>query len=84
MRDDGSWLVDGRLRIGELERAIGASGLLDEEYTTVAGLVLHHMGRLPVVGNAVEFGGYRFEVVDLDGRRIDKILVAKLPGEMEV
>ncbi len=83
-RPDGSWLVDGRLRIGELERAIGASGLLDEEYTTVAGLVLHHMGRLPVVGNAVEFGGYRFEVVDLDGRRIDKILVAKLPEEMEV
>lgn len=83
-RPDGSWLVDGRLRIGELERAIGASGLVDEEYTTVAGLVLHHMGRLPVVGNAVEFGGYRFEVIDLDGRRIDKILIAKLPEEMEV
>ena len=83
-RPDGSWLVDGRLRIGELERAIGASGLVDEEYTTVAGLVLHHMGRLPVVGNAVEFGGYRFEVIDLDGRRIDKVLVAKLPAEMEV
>lgn len=83
-RPDGSWLVDGRLRIAELERAIGASGLLDEEYATVAGLVLHRMGKLPVVGNAVEFGGYRFEVVDLDGRRIDKILVAKLPEEVEV
>ncbi len=82
-RSDGSWLVDGRLRIAELERAIGAGGLIDEEYTTVAGLVLYRMGRLPVVGNAVEFGGYRFEVVDLDGRRIDKILVAKLREEEE-
>ncbi|MBL9033619.1 MAG: HlyC/CorC family transporter [Rhodospirillaceae bacterium] len=83
-RADGTWLVDGRLRIGELERGIGASGLIDEEYTTVAGLVLYRMGKLPTIGDAVDYGGYRFEVVDMDGRRIDKILVAKQPDEVEV
>lgn len=83
-RPDGSWLVDGRLRIAELERAIGAHGLIDEEYATVAGLVLYRMGRLPAIGDSLDYGGYRFEVVDLDGRRIDKILVAKLPEEVEV
>ena len=78
-RKDGSWLVDGRLRVTDLERAISAHGLFDEEYTTIAGLVLHHMGRLPQIGDSIEFGGYRFETVDLDGRRIDKIIVTRLP-----
>lgn len=77
-RQDGSWLVDGRLRVADLERSIGARELVSEEYATVAGLLLHHMGRLPQVGESLEFGGYRFEVVDMDGRRIDKILVTRL------
>jgi putative hemolysin len=82
-REDGSWLVDGRLRMADLERAIGAHGLVDEEYTTVAGLVLYRMGRLPVIGDAIAFGGHRFEVVDLDGRRIDKILVTAQPPALD-
>jgi putative hemolysin len=45
--------------------------------------VLHRMGRLPQVGESIEFHGYRFEVVDLDSRRIDKILVTRLPPEPE-
>jgi putative hemolysin len=80
-RQDGSWLVDGRIRMGDLERAIGARGLADPEYSTVAGLVLHRMGRLPQIGESITFGGYRFEVVDLDARRIDKIIVTRLPQE---
>lgn len=80
-RQDGSWLVDGRARINDLERAIGARGLYDPEYSTAAGLVLHRLGRLPQIGESVAFGGYRFEVVDLDSRRIDKILVARLPPD---
>ncbi|HET6618454.1 MAG TPA: hemolysin family protein [Dongiaceae bacterium] len=78
-RQDGSWLVDGRLRVADLERAIGARELASEEYATVAGLLLQHMGRLPQIGEALEFGGYRFEVVDMDGRRIDKIMIAPRP-----
>jgi putative hemolysin len=77
-RQDGSWLMDGRLRVADLERSIGARELVSEDYATVAGLLLHHMGHLPQVGESLEFGGYRFEVVDMDGRRIDKILVTRL------
>ncbi|MEZ5832836.1 MAG: hemolysin family protein [Dongiaceae bacterium] len=83
-RKDGSWLVDGRTRVNDLERAIGARDLEDSEYATVAGLVLHHMGRLPQVGESMEFGGYRFEVADLDSRRIDKVIVTRLPTEIEL
>lgn len=83
-RQDGSWLVDGRIRMGDLERAIGARELSDPEYSTVAGLVLNRMGRLPQIGESVTFGGYRFEVVDLDSRRIDKIIVTRLPQEPEL
>lgn len=83
-RQDGSWLVDGRTRVPDLERAIGARELSDEEYATVAGLVLHRMGRLPRLGESVACGGYRFEVADLDSRRIDKIIVTRLPQEPEM
>jgi putative hemolysin len=83
-RQDGSWLVDGRTRIADLERAIGARGLHDPEYSTAAGLVLHRLGRLPQIGESVAFGGYRFEVVDLDARRIDKIIVARLPQDVDL
>jgi len=82
-RQDGSWLVDGRLRVTDLERGIGARELASEDYATVAGLLLHHMGHLPQIGETVEIGSYRFEVVDMDGRRIDKILVAHLPAMAE-
>jgi magnesium and cobalt exporter, CNNM family len=83
-RQDGSWLVDGRVRTADLERAIAARELASDEYATVAGLVLHHMSRLPQVGESMEFGGHRFEVVDMDGRRIDKIIVTRLPAELEI
>jgi putative hemolysin len=82
-RPDGTWLVDGRVRTADLERTLGARDLTDPDYATVAGLVLHRMGRLPQVGESIEFHGYRFEVVDLDSRRIDKILVTRLPPEPE-
>ncbi|NJM92888.1 MAG: HlyC/CorC family transporter [Rhodospirillaceae bacterium] len=80
-RQDGTWLVDGRTRVNDFERATSARGLSDPDYSTVAGLVLHQLGHLPRIGESVEFGGYRFEVVDLDARRIDKILVTRLPQE---
>lgn len=83
-RQDGSWLVDGRTRMGDLERAIGARGLSDPDYSTVAGLVLHHMGRIPHIGESITIDGYRFEVVDLDSRRIDKIIVTRLPRRTEL
>ena len=82
-RPDGTWLVDDRTRVNDFERATGARGLADPDYSTVAGLVLHQLGHLPRIGETVEFAGHRFEVVDLDARRIDKILVTRLPQEEE-
>ncbi|MDR7438515.1 MAG: hemolysin family protein [Armatimonadota bacterium] len=77
VREDGSLLVDG---LTPLYQLLSRLGLEEEavdtgEATTVAGLVLHLTGRIPSVGEKVRFGGYEIEVVDLDGRRIDKLLV---------
>ncbi|MFO1037167.1 MAG: hemolysin family protein [Geminicoccaceae bacterium] len=75
-RHDGSWLVDGRLGIHELERYLHRSDLAhDEDYATVAGLVLWRLRRMARVGDRFEWNGLRFEVVDLDGRRIDKVMI---------
>lgn len=78
-RDDGSWLIDGRMGIHEVERVLGAAGMAaGEDYTTLAGFVLWQLGRLPRVADSFVWRGWRFEVVDLDGRRIDKLLVAPI------
>ena len=75
-REDGSWLVDGAYPIDEFEDRVGLRGLRgdDADFETVAGFVLHHLGSLPRLGESFEAAGGRFEVVDLDGRRIDKVL----------
>lgn len=80
-RGGNSWLIDGRTRLIDVERRIGATGFVHADYSTIAGLVLHRLGRLPVVGESVTHNGFRFEVVDLDGRRIDRVLVDRLDAE---
>lgn len=76
-RDDGSWLVDGLMPVDDVERTLGIRGMSEEgDFNTIAGFVLHQLGRLPVAGEYFDWRGWRFEVVDLDGRRIDKILAA--------
>ena len=87
-REDGSWLMDGLLETKELKDVLGLPGLPDEEssaYETVGGFVLSRLGRVPIVGEHFEWGGWRFEVVDMDGRRIDRVLVARAaePSEDE-
>ena len=82
-RDDGSWLVDGILPIEELCHLLDMRALpLDSESNTVAGLVLTHLNRVAKVADHVEVSGFRFEVVDMDGRRIDKVLVVPPPTAM--
>jgi putative hemolysin len=80
VRQDGSWLVSGWMQIDEFADSIGVPVDRDTEYETVAGLVLNALNRLPEVGERFEIGGWSFEIVDLDGRRIDKVLVTK-PAE---
>jgi putative hemolysin len=77
-RNDGSWTMDGSLRVADIERAFGAHDLVDEDYSTIAGLVLHRMGRLPHIGESVDFNGRRFEVAETDGRRIDRVIIQRL------
>jgi len=75
-REDGSWLLDGMMPVQELKSRLNIKSLPQEDdaiYNTLAGLILAVSGRLPQVGEAVYAVGWRFEVVDLDGRRIDKV-----------
>jgi putative hemolysin len=78
-RGDGSMLMDGMLAIDEVKLALGHDSLPDEEtYHTLAGFILAELGRMPAEGETVAYGGWRFEVVDMDGQRIDKVLVRHL------
>ncbi len=75
-REDGSWLVDGLLQIDEFEDLVGRRGLRDgNAFETVAGYVIDRLGRLPEAGDRLSDGNLSIEVVDMDGRRIDKLLV---------
>jgi putative hemolysin len=77
-REDGSLLIDGMLAIDEVKLALGFDSLPDEGgYHTLAGFILAQLGRVPEEGATVAYGGWRFEVVDMDGRRIDKVLVRR-------
>jgi putative hemolysin len=80
-RDDGSLLVDGGLHIDELRELTGERLADSEEhdYHTAAGLVIAHFGRIPHVGEHFMLGFWRIEVVDLDGPRIDKLLLQRMP-----
>jgi len=78
-RDDQSWLIDGRLPIDEVERLLGRGAMRSgDDYTTLAGFVLAQLGHLPATGEHFRWRGTRFEVADMDGRRIDKLLVQRL------
>jgi len=80
-RADGSWLLDGALPLEDVKDALGVPELPGEdsgEYRTLGGLAMHRLGRVPRAGDAFDWEGLRFEVVDMDGRRIDKMLVAPL------
>jgi putative hemolysin len=84
-REDGSWLLAGWMPADEMAEQLGISLPEKRDYETVAGLVIGELQHLPDTGEAVQTLGWRFEVVDLDGRRIDKVLarpaVAGAPGE---
>lgn len=81
-REDGSWLIDGMLPVEELKELLNVGELPEEragDYHTVAGLTLKVLGRVPTAGDHFAWSGHRFEVVDMDGNRIDKVLVSSTP-----
>jgi putative hemolysin len=79
-REDGSWLIDGMLSVEEFRDLLGIAQLPEEEefgYETLAGFVLHQLGRVPTTGDHFEWSGLRFEIMDMDGNRIDRVLVMR-------
>jgi putative hemolysin len=83
-REDGSWLVDGKLLADELKELLDLETLPFEEeknYQTLGGLVMAFLGRIPRSGDFFPWSGFRFEVVDMDGRRVDKVLIQPLDAD---
>ena len=83
-RADGSLLVDGSLPVDDLRELMEGAALPDAEegdYYTLAGMCTHQFGRIPHAGEYFDWAGWRIEIVDLDGARIDKLLLSKLPEE---
>jgi putative hemolysin len=79
-REDGSWLLDGMLPVDEFKEIFAVAklpGEETEEYQTLGGFVMLYMERIPMAGDHFAWGGLRFEVVDMDGNRVDKVLVMR-------
>ncbi|MDX2039152.1 MAG: hemolysin family protein [Isosphaeraceae bacterium] len=75
-REDGSWLLDGAIPIAEFRDLLPLPPLPANGFDTLAGFVLHILGKIPRIADRFDWGGYTFEVVDMDGNRIDRVLVA--------
>ena len=83
-RADGSWLFDGLIPTPELKDRLDLKELPEEDrgrYNTLAGMIMLLLGRLPETADTVDWEGWRFEVVDLDGKRVDKVLASALASE---
>ena len=81
-REDGSWLFDGMILVDDIKDLLGIDEFPDEKedhYETLNGLMMSRLQRVPESGDHFEWDGYRYDVVDMDGRRVDKVLVSKLP-----
>jgi putative hemolysin len=86
-REDGSWLFDGLIPVPELKDRLALKELPEEDrgrYNTLAGMIMLLLGRLPHTADAVEWEGWRFEVVDLDGKRVDKVLAQAVAHASDV
>lgn len=81
-RDDGTWLQDGLIPLQELKDRLGLDAVPEEErgrYHTLSGMLMLLTGRLPREGESAEWEGWRFEIIDMDGKKIDKVLACRLP-----
>lgn len=82
-REDGSWLVDATMAAGEIKTLLSLKALPGEEeadYQTLGGFIVTHFGRIPAAGDYFDWSGWRFEVMDMDRQRVDKVLIARLPA----
>ncbi len=83
-RDENSWLIDGMVSVSDLIERLNirhADGLESRGFNTVSGLILDQLGRIPSVGDSTDWNGLHLEVVDMDGQRIDRIMVSRRSSE---
>ena len=83
-RDDGSWLLDGHIPVPELKDRLTLDEVPEEDrgrYHTLSGMMMLLTGRLPKVADSVEWEGWRFEIMDMDGKTIDKVLAARITAD---
>ena len=83
-REDGSWLLDGHIPVPELKDHLDLPSVPEEErgrYHTLSGMVMLLLGRVPREADSVEWEGWRFEVMDMDGKTLDKVLASRLPDD---
>ncbi|SDD51003.1 putative hemolysin [Cupriavidus sp. YR651] len=83
-RDDGTWLLDGLIPIPELKDRLGLRAVPEEDkerYHTLSGMLLLLLGRLPQTTDMVQWADWKFEIIDMDGKRIDKVLASRVPLE---
>lgn len=84
-REDGSWLLDGLIPVPELKDRLELKQVPEEErYHTLSGMLMMLLGRLPQTADYVEWGGWRFEIVDMDGKRIDKVLASRVEVKSDI
>jgi putative hemolysin len=84
--DDGSWLLDGIMPVNELKARLDIKELPAEDknrYNTLAGLLMYALGQLPAQGQVIELAGWHFQVIDLEGRRIDRVLATQQTASPE-
>ncbi|WP_120995958.1 HlyC/CorC family transporter [Stutzerimonas urumqiensis] len=86
-RHDGSWLLDGAIPIPEMKDCLALKSVPEEDkgrYHTVSGMVMLLLGRMPATSDRVQWDGWVFEVIDMDGKRIDKVLATPAPADDEL
>ena len=78
-RDDGSWLIDGATPVDDVERLLDIARMPEEEsYETMAGFMMYMLRRIPKLTDRVNYAGWRFEVIDVEGARVDQVLATRL------
>ncbi len=85
-REDGSWLIDGMMPFDAVQDLVGIGHLEDDDsmtYSTLGGFMMAQLKRIPAIADAVDVDGYRFEVLDMDGRRVDRVLVVPPRSEAQ-
>lgn len=80
-RKDGTFLVDGSTEISKIVDLFSIE-IDSTEYTTISGFIMYKLGRIPTEGDIVKYGAYEFEVVDMDGKRVDKIIISKVDDNL--